>query len=131
MGRVRTKSNLGGTRGGYGSTALALGRVAVGCSTTVGGTGASSTAAMGGAHSVVTAGSHCCAGVGGVFGASRRRSGVENAAHRAMLIKMKAHGWQQKQYHPSIPAICQPPTPKQTATPPKQRRKKKGKKGKR
>ena len=85
----------------YGSTALALGRVAVGCSTTVtvGGTGASSTAAMGGAstnaHSVATAGSHCCAGVGGVFGsgASFRRSGVLNAAHRAQLISTKAHGW--------------------------------------
>ena len=92
----------GGIRkGDYGSTALALGRVAVGCSTTVtvGGTGASSTAAIGGAstnaHSVATAGSHCCAGVGGVFGsgASFRRSGVLNAAHRAQLISTKAHGW--------------------------------------
>ena len=75
---------------------MALGRVAVGCSTTVA-AGVISTAAKGGAstnaHSVATAGSHCCAGVGGVFCASRFCSGVLNAAHRAMLIKMKAHGW--------------------------------------
>ena len=82
----------------YGSTALALGRVAVGCSTTVS-AGVISTAAKGGAstnaHSVATAGSHCCAGVGGIFGsgASFRRSGVLNAAHRAQLISTKAHGW--------------------------------------